>query len=106
MYQVDWADKKLKELLLDGGRAEDVARRAQDMAVWIRDPSFERYVDALSFRGEPTRFHASRAAFEAKLSDVIRAARADDIAAASRAYAPMRVACESCHKEFRPEVGR
>jgi hypothetical protein len=106
MYQVDWADKHLKELLITGGNAVDVASRAQEMALWIRDPSFERYIDGPSFRGEPMRFHASRAEFEAKLSELILAARAGEIAAASRAYAPMRMACESCHKEFRPELGR
>lgn len=103
MFQVDFFDKNIESALAAEGGAAEALRRAEELALWTRDPAFDEYVEK-RLKGDPRSFAARRAEFDRGVEDLVTALRAGELAAAREVHGRLRAQCDACHAEFRPEL--
>jgi len=101
MYQIDFEEKAMREAAF-GGDLAGVVRSGGEIQRWMGDPAFERYLARPNLPGEPAAFAELKAYFAGTLDEVLGMARSGDRDGVRGAYGRMRMACDVCHRDFRP----
>ncbi|MCZ6598159.1 MAG: hypothetical protein O7B99_11005 [Planctomycetota bacterium] len=103
MVRIEKDQLALESLLGSSLVTPEVLERIRSLERLSNDPSFAAYVDHWSFRGDRDEFEKLRAFYLDRLGETVRAAESGDGGAFRRACGRLRMACELCHKKFRPD---
>ncbi|MEM7305154.1 MAG: cytochrome c [Planctomycetota bacterium] len=100
MLQMDYDDKALAQQL---GQPDQALGTLESLQRWGTDAAFEAYVARGTFEGDPADFRERQTLFQTRLDAALSAARSGDPAALQAKYFELRMSCELCHAEYRPE---
>ena len=101
MYMIDFEDQRMRSAL-GRGDLPQVLDAGNNIRRHHEDAAFERYLERPNLPAPIARFNEYQTGFLSSLDEVLAAAQSGDLAGANRVYPRMRMACEICHRDFRP----
>ena len=104
MYQVERDQLAAEAILGDPARLPDVLVHLRSIETYSAREYFEAHTERPSFVGDPATFLQRQEFFAGRLAETLAAAESGDAGGTAAAWMRMRMACEVCHTEFRPEV--
>ena len=103
MYQMEQDQLAAEKVLGDPDGVPALLERLRSIELYSDRAYFEAYSKRPVFAGNPARFFELYDQYRARLDEALAAAESGDPGAASMAWARLRMSCEVCHVEYRPE---